>query len=391
VEIGKVIYSLIGLAHIMIKKTLFYLLLAIIIASMFQFALGVESSWSEKAPMQVSRGRLGVAVVEGKIYAIGGDNGAILGGGSDYIAAGTGAIVNTNEEYDPSKDSWTFKEPMPTARDHFGIAVYKDRIYCFGGQMRNSSGVYACDITEVYDPATDTWQRKADMPFSGRFLMANALGNKIYVVGAVDCSNINLQYDPSTDSWSIKTPPNGLLYCGSVKIGEKLYFLSQENSTSPYVFFKSYDVASDRWTDDPLRFLNSTADRSSGSIGTIPGSQNIYFFNVNSTYVYNFQNSSWSMCPSIPTSRGFAGIAVLDNTIFLIGGENLPTDYFGGLMSPIASNELFLTSDSVQQTNEPSLSNVFFVIILVTVSIVSLTVGLLYTVHNRQEAKYTNG
>lgn len=43
----------------------------------------VENSWASKAPMQEARAHLGVAVVNGKIYAIGGDAGEISGNAID--------------------------------------------------------------------------------------------------------------------------------------------------------------------------------------------------------------------------------------------------------------------------------------------------------------------
>jgi N-acetylneuraminic acid mutarotase len=94
-------------------------------------ATQIENSWESKAPMQVARAYLGVAVVNGKIYAIGGDEGSVIG---NVIDAGviTQHTVNTVEEYNPSINRWNLKSPMPTARARFGTAVYKDKIYCIG-------------------------------------------------------------------------------------------------------------------------------------------------------------------------------------------------------------------------------------------------------------------
>jgi hypothetical protein len=89
--------------------------------------------WAEKAPMQVARSGLGVAVVDGKIYAIGGTT---YSGGSGDINGplpSTGGTVGTNEMYDPETDTWVFKRDMPTPRSNFGIAVFQNKIYCIGG------------------------------------------------------------------------------------------------------------------------------------------------------------------------------------------------------------------------------------------------------------------
>ena len=72
-----------------------------------------ENFWTQKAPMHEARGGLGVAAVNGKIYAIGGST------ESGYLAPLSG-IVDTNEEYDPAKDTWTFRSPMPSPTNRLG-------------------------------------------------------------------------------------------------------------------------------------------------------------------------------------------------------------------------------------------------------------------------------
>ena len=57
--------------------------------------------------MPTARGGLGVAVANGKIFAIGGLNG--------------GLPLNTNEQFDPNTNQWTSKAPLPTARSGFAI------------------------------------------------------------------------------------------------------------------------------------------------------------------------------------------------------------------------------------------------------------------------------
>jgi len=119
----------------------------------------VGNSWVEKAPMQVARANLEVAVVNGDIYAIGGNT--VTGEyniDQGFFKGINGGTVNTNEQYNPATDTWTFKAPMPTPRDSFAIAVYQNKIYCIGG--RTSIPLYSpqtfTTANEVYDPATDT-------------------------------------------------------------------------------------------------------------------------------------------------------------------------------------------------------------------------------------------
>jgi len=97
-----------------------------------------EDSWATKAPMQQARSGLGVAAVNGKIYAIGGSNASgfapSIPGSAVLGNRDIGGHLGTNEEYDPETDTWTYKASMPTPRIVFATAVYQNKIYCIGGK-----------------------------------------------------------------------------------------------------------------------------------------------------------------------------------------------------------------------------------------------------------------
>jgi N-acetylneuraminic acid mutarotase len=85
--------------------------------------------------------------------------------------------------YDPAKDQWTTKQPMPATRSHFGIAIYQDKIYTIGGAYRKANTWIDIDVVEVYDPQTDTWETKTLMPTARSNLHANEVDGKIYLTG----------------------------------------------------------------------------------------------------------------------------------------------------------------------------------------------------------------
>ena len=68
----------------------------------------VENSWVSKASINTARSDLGVASVNGKIYAIGGTT--LQSTGMNYS---NGGVVGTNEEYDPLSNAWTYQAQMP--------------------------------------------------------------------------------------------------------------------------------------------------------------------------------------------------------------------------------------------------------------------------------------
>jgi hypothetical protein len=81
-----------------------------------------------------------------------------------FIGSGFGTDLAITQEYDPVTDTWTSKTDMPTARRALSIGVENGKIYAIGSGTGGVSGA-----VEAYDPATDTWTQKADMPTARYF------------------------------------------------------------------------------------------------------------------------------------------------------------------------------------------------------------------------------
>ncbi|MHC4147361.1 MAG: kelch repeat-containing protein, partial [Planctomycetota bacterium] len=104
------------------------------------------------------------------IYAIGG-----APGGSQWHQG-----LSTVEEYDPATDTWTPKADMPTARTYLSTSVVNGRVYAIGGRTSNRN---AFSTVEEYDPATDTWTPKAGMPTERLRMTTSVANGKIYAIG----------------------------------------------------------------------------------------------------------------------------------------------------------------------------------------------------------------
>jgi len=70
------------------------------------------------------------------------------------------------EAYTLSTNSWSARKPLPNARfESNGASVINGRLYVTGGC--SGSFFSTCSPTKtlyVYNPATNAWSRKADMP-----------------------------------------------------------------------------------------------------------------------------------------------------------------------------------------------------------------------------------
>jgi hypothetical protein len=294
-----------------------------------------ESSWVTKEPMQKARANFGIAVVNGKIYAFGGDRGSPTGNAVPAETR-TAETVSTNEEYDPTSDTWTFRKPMPTGRALLGVAVYQNKVYCIGGYQGR---YFDTGANEVYDPATDTWETRASMPSFETFATANVVNGKIYVMSA----NLNQAYDPATDSWATKTPPpNNILSRVSAVVDNKIYLLGSHSGPSwgqTDIFVQIYDPSNDSWSVG----AESRISIFSAAVGATTGvfaPKRIYFFDETETNVYDPESDTWTAGAPMVSPRVLARVAVINDTCYVVGGRSGIHGYIT-IMEPSAVNEQY--------------------------------------------------
>jgi N-acetylneuraminic acid mutarotase len=343
----------------MSKTLVLLIVLVFLIVSSFVVTEIVSASspdtWESKAPMTAPRAYLGVTVVGGKIYAIGGDEGSETGNVMTGIGM-TNNVVNFTEAYDPVSDSWVSKAAMPTSRALFGTAVYQDRIYCIGGY--NGANVfygpepwnwkteyYDVGANEVYDPATDTWETKALM-LTPRFSAAtNIVNGKIYVIGGHTMTdlwanfNVNEVYDPVTDSWARRTPAPLNVSCpASAVVDDKLYVLGEDSKADWQNVILIYDPVSDSWSIGGTSPVSHAA--TAGATTGVKAPKRIYFFDENRTDVYDPSSCTWTTGTPAPTDRLIAKAAVFDDLFLLIGGRTGTWGYMT-FMYPSTLNEQY--------------------------------------------------
>ena len=152
-------------------------------------------TWSTKANMPTSREGLAAAAIDGKLYVVGGWN------DTDFPKV---PWRSTLEVYDPATNTWSTKANMPTPRINPAAVAIDGKLYVVGG--RNVDG-YATglDVLEVYDPVTDTWSTKANMPTGRHGLAAVPIFGWLYAVGGQNSQGLSKKlevYDPVTDDWS---------------------------------------------------------------------------------------------------------------------------------------------------------------------------------------------
>jgi len=337
----------------------------------------IDNTWTSKAPMNQARAGLGVASVNGKIYAL---------GGSTTTAQGS-EIVGTNEEYDPQTDIWTYKASMPTPRMAFAVAVFQNKIYCFGGTTDYLYGY--SNVNEVYDPATDTWQTMMPSPTARRGLQADVVNDKIYLIGGLPHGTVNEVYAPATNSWSTKVSMPINAGFASAVVDNKIYSVGSYgrsvyhediggNLTEMASVTQIYNPENNSWNKGapPPSIINGAGGGSALALATSGqmAPKRVYILSQSSTIynyslqIYNPEDNTWSYGADLSAVCDYASGGVINDKLYVIGGVNRDTsteDWYYGITIPSAANEEYTplgygtiipqgSSTPTSETAEPS-------------------------------------
>ena len=209
-------------------------------------ALTPTDGWTQRTSMPTARSEMPAVELNGLIYIPGGF-GPVPGG----LANGYGQVT-TFDVYDPATDQWKSLAPMPEGRHHLMLAVYRGKIYAFGGFIDpwiTQSNAW------VYDPSADRWTVLKPMPAPRTAGAAVTLGDYIYLVGGTTARSGAVlptwRYDPASNQWkdvaSLQQPRE---HNAAVVLDGKIYALGGR-WTSTYSSVEVYDPASNKWTFGP--------------------------------------------------------------------------------------------------------------------------------------------
>ena len=152
--------------------------------------------WSAVAPMNSVRDGAAVATVGGKLYAVGGAGGPL---------DGDVAFLSSAECFDSSTGLWSPIAAMSTARCYHDVAMLAGKLYAVGGSSEDDEDDDALSAVECFDPSTGQWSPVADMGAARNSTGVSVSDGKLYAVGGHDGAN-NLSsiesFDPATGQWS---------------------------------------------------------------------------------------------------------------------------------------------------------------------------------------------
>ncbi|XP_077160551.1 kelch-like protein 18 isoform X2 [Paroedura picta] len=193
-----------------------------------------SDSWSKVGSMNSKRSAMGTVVLDGQIYVCGGYDGT--------------SSLNSVEVYSPETDKWTVLTPMSSNRSAAGVTVFEGRIFVSGGH----DGLQIFNSVEFYNQHTASWHCGTSMLNKRCRHGAAPLGSKMFICGGYDGSgflSIAEVYSSVADQWYLIVPMNTRRSRVSLVANSgRLYAVGGYDGQSNLSSVEMYDPKSNRWT-----------------------------------------------------------------------------------------------------------------------------------------------
>nr|XP_051713795.1 actin-binding protein IPP isoform X1 [Oryctolagus cuniculus] len=262
--------------------------------------------WTTVSSLHQARCGLGVAVLGGMVYAIGGEKDSM--------------IFDCTECYDPVTKQWTTVASMNHPRCGLGVCVCYGAIFALGGWVGAEIG----NTIERFDPDENKWEVVGNMAVSRYYFGCCEMQGLIYVIGGISNEGIELRsfevYDPLSKRWS-PLPPMGTrrAYLGVAALNDCIYSVGGWNETQDALHtVEKYSFEEEKWVEVASMkvpragmcvvavngLLYVSGGRTSSHDFLAPGT-------LDSVEVYNPHSDTWTEIGNMITSRCEGGVAVL--------------------------------------------------------------------------------
>ena len=198
-----------------------------------------DDVWTTLSPITTPRRYGGsCSYYDGAVYCIGGASGVL-------------AILDKNEKYTISTDTWSSVTAKTTASTGHSQVQLDGKIYCFSGST--AAAAAGDTILEIYNIAGDTWSTGTNLPSNpavsgaqNRCFTATD-GENIYIsYYTTGAANVFLRYNVSSDSYTTLTNP--FLTGPTDSYGALYYFNGDFYCWAGVSAYTHYNITTDTWT-----------------------------------------------------------------------------------------------------------------------------------------------
>jgi N-acetylneuraminic acid mutarotase len=160
-----------------------------------------SNTWTQMPSLPQPLGGGTADFVNGQIHYFGG-----IGSSSRSLDLSVHYVLTIGDS------AWHTASALPVARDHISSAVINNKIYLFGGEIGHDTDHLQQTLSQMYDPATDTWTTLAAMPQGKSHMESSTFvsNGKVYLAGGqtdnFQSTATILQYNPATNTWAYLSP-----------------------------------------------------------------------------------------------------------------------------------------------------------------------------------------
>ncbi|HET6246492.1 MAG TPA: carbohydrate-binding protein [Tepidisphaeraceae bacterium] len=192
------------------------------------------NTWSAFVPLPAARGAGDMEYLDGYLHFFDGVTGANKTPESTHWMLNLGA----------ANPQWVLSTPTPFSRNHFSGAVLDGKIYLMGGRLVGGDLSNPSNLCLTWDPNNPgVWTPIASLPQIRALAVSAVIDGKIFLAGGTTTSytpiDTVIMYDPTTNTWSNQTPipATRLAPCGGA-VGDLIVVttgLSQTLQSSTWV------------------------------------------------------------------------------------------------------------------------------------------------------------
>uniref|UniRef100_A0AAV2JV99 BACK domain-containing protein n=1 Tax=Knipowitschia caucasica TaxID=637954 RepID=A0AAV2JV99_KNICA len=262
--------------------------------------------WTTVSSIHQARSGLGVAVLEGMIYVVGGEKDSM--------------IFDCTERYDPVTKQWAAVASLNFPRCGVGLCPCNGALYALGGWIGSEIG----KTMERYDPEENKWEVVGSLAVPRYYFGCCELHGFIYVIGGISDEGTELRsaevYDPMSRRWTALPVMNTRrAYVGVASLNNCIYAVGGWNEAlGALETVEKYCPEEEKWTEvAPMStaragvsvsavngFLYAVGGRAASSDFSAP-------VTVDSVEIYDPHVDTWTEVGNMITSRCDGGLAVL--------------------------------------------------------------------------------
>ncbi|MBI4393286.1 MAG: hypothetical protein HY556_05745 [Euryarchaeota archaeon] len=168
--------------------------------------VATEAAWRVLDALPRARAAHAAAVVEDRIYVVGG--------------LGASGLIGEVDVYSPDSGQWSVAPALPTPRDHLSAGSFDVRLFVAGGRKATLSS--NLDTLQVLDTRSLEWKEAARMPTARGGLAGAMFGGLFFTLGGERPDGVHAEvevYNAGLDTWAsytkMPTARHGLCAAGT--------------------------------------------------------------------------------------------------------------------------------------------------------------------------------